>query len=494
MVSSICLLSLFFVSCEKATENAAAAGPDLVFTVLTGDMVLQTINAADPGAVIKSMPVTGLISGEVLLGIDYRPATGQLYGLGNTSRIYLIDANGKATPLGLDGFTPKLSGIVAGFDFNPTVDRIRVVTTTGQNLRINPETGAVQNVDLPINGGASPQVSGVAYTNPVAGAATTLLYDLDVAAKKLYIQDPPNNGTLVEVGSVTIADAATESGFDISPSGVALASVTTSTGMSSLYQLDLTTGMTTALGQFATRIAGLAIPTSPVAYAVDETNNLIIFNPANTDQTVKAITGVQSGERIVGIDFRPATGQLYALGSTSRLYTVNLSSGVATQVGSMQLSTMLSGTSFGFDFNPTVDRIRVVSNTGQNLRLDPNTGLVAAVDLPLNPGTPAISAAAYTNNFPGAITTTLYDLDFTTGKLYMQNPPNNGVLVEVGSLGIGITSGNGFDIGGTSGIAYAVLTTGATTKLYRINLSTGAATAVMDFPRPVTGFSIGLGF
>ena len=202
----------------------------------------------------------------------------------------------------------------------------------------------------------------------------------------------------------------------------------------------------------------------------------------------------QAGETILGIDMRPATGQLYALGSSSRLYTINMSSGAAAVVGTAPFTTLLSGTSFGFDFNPTVDRIRVVSNTGQNMRLDPNTGLIAAVDLPLNPGTPAVSAAAYTNNFAGAATTTLYVVDATTDKLYMQNPPNNGTLVEVGALGINITADNGFDIASKSGKAYGIFSIGALTKLYTVDLTTGLAVSQVDFTGTAKGFTIGLGF
>jgi hypothetical protein len=171
-----------------------------------------------------------------------------------------------------------------------------------------------------------------------------------------------------------------------------------------------------------------------------------------------------------------------------------MSTGAATMVGAGPLATLLAGTSFGFDFNPTVDRIRVISNTGQNLRLNPNDGTVAATDLVLNPGTPMVSAAAYTNNFPGAATTVLYDIDPATDKLYMQNPPNNGTLVEVGALGINAETDNGFDIGGNSGKAYAVLTVGATTKLYTINLTTGAATEAATFPNAVKAFAVGAGF
>jgi len=198
-----------------------------------------------------------------------------------------------------------------------------------------------------------------------------------------------------------------------------------------------------------------------------------------------AITGLQAGENILGIDFRPATGQLFALGSSSRLYTINLATGAATQVGSAGAFT-LSGTNFGFDFNPAVDRIRVVSDTGQNLRLNPKDGTLAGTDTVLSPATTGITASAYTNNFAGTATTTLYVIDTTNDTLFIQGgingtpSPNGGVLTAVGPLGVDATAVNGFDIG-SNGIAYAALTgavgTG-TSSLYTINLATGAATVI----------------
>ena len=191
-------------------------------------------------------------------------------------------------------------------------------------------------------------------------------------------------------------------------------------------------------------------------------------------------TGLQAGELILGIDIRPATGVLFALGSTSRLYTINPTTGTATQVGSAGAFT-LSGTSFGFDFNPTVDRIRVTSDAEQNLRLNPNDGALTATDGLLNPGNPNVIGSAYTNNFAGAVTTTLYDIDSVVDMLFMQAPPNNGTLVPVGGLGIDVYSfvGGGFDISGLSNTAYAALTIGAVgSQLFSINLTTGAATLV----------------
>lgn len=499
LIGLLLITSTLFNACKKDDEAPATVKPDLVFVGLTSNGILQTYNANNVTSATASVAITGLQSGETLLAIDYRPATGQLYGLGSTSRLYIVNQNsGLATVVGSGPFTPVISGKVAGFDFNPTVDRIRLVTNEGQNLRLNPETATVVATDGNINGVTGAAISSAAYTNNKAGATTTILFDLDVVTKKLYKQDPPNNGILVAVGDLSIPTSSGNSSFDISPNGIALASIGNGAA-SKLYQINIETGAATDLGAFAGALIGLAIPTEPVAYAVDDMNNLIIFNPSKgTDQITKPLTGVPAGETFVGIDLRPVNGQLYALSTASKLYTINLANGAVAQVGTLPLATLLSGTSFGFDFNPTVDRIRVVSNTGQNLRLDPNTGLVAAIDGTLNPGTPMVNGAAYTNNFPSiagtGATTVLFDIDSSNDRLYRQDPPNSGGLVEIGALGVNVEATNGFDIGGKSNLAYAILTVGTTTKLYTINLTTGVATAGVDFPKSLRGFALGLGF
>lgn len=490
-------LSLFFTACRRdvlvVPDNVNK--PNIEFYGLNNMNTLIKYNANNISAPLGKVTISGLQSGESIMAIDYRPATGQLYGVSSTSRLYVINpATGAATAVGATPFTPAISGSMVAFDFNPTVDRIRLVTSGGQNLRLHPETGAVAAVDGNINPG-TPSISSVAYTNSVAGATTTILYDLDVNAGKLYKQLPPNDGTLVEVGSLGEKSTTGEGGFDISPDNSVALATFNNDGYPALHVIDLNTGKAGFLGYTYDKIIAIAIPTMPVAYAVDMMNNLQIFNLNKPGIPVsKAITGLQAGEMIMGIDMRPATGQLFALGSSSRLYTINMSSGAAAMVGSMPLATLLDGTSFGFDFNPTVDRIRVVSNTGQNLRLNPNDGTVAVVDMALNPGTPMVSAAAYTNNFAGATSTVLYDIDPATDKLYKQLPPNDGTLVEVGSLQLDIINNNGFDIGSTSNMAYAILPTISSAKIYSINLSTGVATPIADYPNAIAGFTIGLGF
>lgn len=247
----------------------------------------------------------------------------------------------------------------------------------------------------------------------------------------------------------------------------------------------------------ASREAHAQTPT--IIYGVTTSNNLVSFSSANPSTFVLnvPITGLQAGENILGLDFRPATGQLYALGSTNRVYIIDPGTGVATQVGNTGAFT-LSGTEFGFDFNPVPDRIRVTSDADQNIRLNPNDGTLAGTDTTLayaagdpNFGqNPNVVASGYTNNFAGTAVTTLYDIDSNLDILVLQGgingspSPNGGQLTTVGSLGVNTSAIASLDIRTGSDLttttAFAALNPNATTSsnLYTINLSTGAATLV----------------
>lgn len=486
-------------------EVSRSAPKGTIFYALTNDQFIVKYSSGNPLTEISAAAITGLQTGEKVLSIDFRPATGQLYGVTNMSRLYTINqVTGKAVAVSMTPFSPAINGTNVGFDFNPTVDRIRLVTSSGQSLRLNPETGTVAGVDGSINP-AGAAVTAVAYKNNVAGAATTTLYDIDAATDKLYIQSPVT-GTLTEVGPLGIQTSG-EAGFDIAPdNSVAIAALfgrgfeigepEESPGNKyRFYYINLSTGEAQNAGKTDREITGVAIPTNPVAYAVTGSNSLLIFNPDMPSIAVsKSITGLQVGETILGIDMRPAKGQLFGLGSSSRLYAINMANGAATAIGTMSFSPALNGTSFAVDFNPTVDRIRVISNTGQNLRLHPDLGTVAFADPNINPAGPTVDAAAYTNNFAGATSTTLYDIDFTTDRLFIQTPPNMGTVVAVGNLGVDISASNGFDIGGMSGKAWGIFTSAGAAGLYSVSLSTGTATKLSAFGTTVNGFAIGLGF
>ena len=246
-----------------------------------------------------------------------------------------------------------------------------------------------------------------------------------------------------------------------------------------------------ALGLLASALAvSLSTPASAaVIYGITGVNDLITFDSSTPGATSApiAITGLAAGDSIVGIDFRPANGNLFGLGSGSRLYSIDRATGAATQVGADGAFT-LSGTSFGFDFNPVPDRIRVASDANQNLRLNPNNGALAAVDGSLafaladvNAGAdPNVVGSAYTNSFAGTVTsTTLYGIDSVLDILVTQNPPNAGTLNTVGGLGVDTTDVVGFDIFAFGNLAFASLTeVRGNSSLYSVNLSTGAATLI----------------
>ena len=248
--------------------NAAASAQNL--TGVSGGNTLVTVTAA--GGAVRTTAITGLGAGQTLVALDSRPAVAGrvLYGLSNTGQLYAINAGtGAASAVG----TPiALQGTQFGFDFNPTVDRIRLISNTGQNLRINPDTGAV-TVDGNLNiliGGQPIRVNGntaAAYTNNVAGATTTTLYVINTQTGLLQIQNPPNAGTLNVVGGLGGAAAGTVAGFDISAGGQNRVSVIQN-GVTNLYSVNLQTGAATFIGQISTSmLQGLAF--TPEAFGSD---------------------------------------------------------------------------------------------------------------------------------------------------------------------------------------------------------------------------------
>lgn len=226
-------------------------------------------------------------------------------------------------------------------------------------------------------------------------------------------------------------------------------------------------------------------------YGLTSDNGLVVFDattPGNVTN-IGAISGLGAGEFIIGIDFRPLTNQLFGIGSGNNIYVINTANASASLVSNSPNPFTLNGTAFGVDFNPSVDRIRLMSDAEQNLRLNPLTGGLAGTDSAINPAG-NIVGAAYTNNFPGVATTstTLYGIDSVSGQLVTVGginstpSPNLGQVFNIGALfNDGTTFNNqvGFDIG-QNGIAYASLNlTGQNqTQLYTINLSTGGATLV----------------
>ncbi len=229
-------------------------------------------------------------------------------------------------------------------------------------------------------------------------------------------------------------------------------------------------------------------------YGIDSNNTLITFGALTPGTRVGLVNvnGLSAGETIVGIDFRPQDDRLYAVSSASRLYTIDLGTGLATPVGGGAIVPPLVGTSFGVGFNPTADRLRVHSDGEQNLRINQTANpLVTLVDAPLayavgdvNAGqNPTIAGTAYTLSVrPAPTSTELFVIDAGLDVLGRLNNPNDGQITTVGSLGFDTSADVGFDIAGDTDFAYASLTpAGAATgpsRLYTVNLRNGQVTAV----------------
>ena len=214
---------------------------------------------------------------------------------------------------------------------------------------------------------------------------------------------------------------------------------------------------------------------------------------ANSPRRTRTIGYVQglmgSDTALVGIDFRVQDGKLYGVANGGGVYTIDLKTASATVVNTLTMPLM--GTSFGVDFNPAADRLRIISDTGQNLAHNVNAGGVTVANGTLTytppPGTPVPAAgvvgAAYTNNdLDGATATTLFDVDTTLDQIVIQSPPGNGVLAATGKLGVDASVVAGFDIysrlvrGVTvSNHALASLVSNDGPALFGIHLTTGRA-------------------
>lgn len=123
-------------------------------------------------------------------------------------------------------------------------------------------------------------------------------------------------------------------------------------------------------------LAAVAAPTAnaDTIFGLTSANRIVACNAATpgTTSSDRTITGRATGSSLLGIGRRPVDLQLYALGSSGNIHrlSLTLSAYVATNLG--VLSATFTGSSYGFDFNPTLDRLRMVGDADQNLRINPN--------------------------------------------------------------------------------------------------------------------------
>lgn len=250
----------------------------------------------------------------------------------------------------------------------------------------------------------------------------------------------------------------------------------------------------------------LGPPARETIHAVTSSGQLIAFNAGQPQKILsrRSLSGLREGDRLLGIDYRVAKGQLFGLGASGQLYRIDTRTAAASAVGTPNVLPREGAAEWGFDVNPTVDRIRVVNDAGFNLRLHPDTGAIVDGN-PTEPGVqldgrlaydvadvnagkpPGIVAAGYTYNKDNDKITTNYALDGRLGVLVHQGSkegvqpvvsPNTGRLYTVGSLGIGTFAHATLDVSDLSNTAYAAVTAGGRSTWYRVDLATGQATRI----------------
>ena len=236
--------------------------------------------------------------------------------------------------------------------------------------------------------------------------------------------------------------------------------------------LGLALAVALASNALAEPMAGLT-PGGALVFFDSESPGVLIGAPVG-------ISGLVAGETLVGIDTRPATGQLHGFGSAGRLYAIGLD-GIATTLSTGP--TVVAGAAFGVDFNPTVDRFRVVSDVGSNARFNPLTGGLAGTDTTLSPAGSRVGVAYDRNVSATGGLTTMFVLDSASDSLGRQGgvdgtpSPNAGVITTVGPLGVDTSTAADLDIS-ASGAARAVLTVAGVSGIYSVNLTSGAATLI----------------
>jgi trimeric autotransporter adhesin len=225
---------------------AAPPAPRLMALLEDGTLVVFR-----PGdATGRTFAPTG-VSGK-LVGIDVRPADGKLYGLAGGTDIYRIDPETGAATLVSTLTVPFDGDVRSGVDFTPQLDRLRLVSIDGRNMRVNVDLGATA-VDTPLayapndlHAGTRPRITAAGYGNNRPGVATTTLFEIDAGLDILVIQDPANDGVLRTVGPLGV-DADELAGLDVLTDADGHDWAWAAWGRS-LFTIDLATGRATPAG------------------------------------------------------------------------------------------------------------------------------------------------------------------------------------------------------------------------------------------------------
>jgi hypothetical protein len=271
---------------ETPEQGPAPKGQSIYAVDLANQLLL--FGTESPGTLSRKLPITGLPVLKRIVGIDFRPSNGKLYGVGNDSRVYTLDpVTGVATPVGNGPFDPKIDffEVHFGMGFDPVADRIRLmVAESGANYSINPDDGtAVLEASVSYakgdpNEGVKPSISGLGYV-PLGAAPTVrgvglaslrspplegVLMALDADLGDLVESIDPKTGEFATIGSLLMVFArCAEMKVGLNADGtVNLFAVVLSGAQNLLLKLDVLTGKASSLGVVADNdspIQGIAL-------------------------------------------------------------------------------------------------------------------------------------------------------------------------------------------------------------------------------------------
>jgi hypothetical protein len=484
------------------------ADAELVWAI-TDDHTLVVFDAFEPGVILMEMPITGLRPEEELRAIDFRPRDGQLYGYGNLRHIYRIHPlTGVATPIGANplAIAPGLSQEF-GFDFDPVADEIRFIGSN-LNFRVDPDTGDVIDADP-----ATPGVQGhliplpignyvaAAYTDNYPGATTTTLFVINASTDRLARlggvggTPSPNLGAVTDIGPLdqpTNGTAALDAALPTDNLFAWVNSVGFSVIDKNNGELQTIGPVGPGTGRYIYDIAVLALPAT--MFALTEDRRLIRFknHAPNNILGQMTISGLFAGEFVQAIALRASTGQLYGISDQGRLYRINPATAVATFL--RDLGSVAFGTSFGMDFDPGTDEIRIVSSGGLNARVHPETFAVTeGAKLTL----PDVHAIGYSHLPPSGSGQTLFgftaDSYVYIGGLGGTPSPDTGVVNDINPIGFTPPPRAGLDFSIADNMALAAGRIGGGDRLLLLDGRNGGSLTIGGIPN-ANGPVIGLAF
>ncbi|WP_038053297.1 DUF4394 domain-containing protein [Thioalkalivibrio sp. ALJ1] len=517
-----------------ASSSSADSGADLdatdIFAVTDANDLIRFSSEAP-----EDFEVLGSLNGMDVVGLDFRPDDGDLFALTAGGELVILDPESGAikSTVSAEIADPALDGKI-DMDFNPAANALRITgSTDGRNLRVGPgnlEPDANETAIEDGKFGYRQGVSGTSYSNNDPDTDDTTHYTIDDEVKTLFTQ-ASNPGLLNEVGELFPGDDTPNKllGYDIFQNADGVNEhwlALERDGKAALYKIDAETGaagdpvakLEPAQGTYIDMtVEGDADDASQREFMMLDQRDgmapqIVVFTRGETSTSRSLDIHGLDDEDLIGMDLRRASEDpdnpngLYAFGTDGGIFYLEegSSSVTAKQIAELALADDVSmqGDRFSVDFNPAVDLVRILSSSGQNLRVNLQDGReledeardagFGFVDGTVRLGdtmVPDVVAVGY-RPAPEELEGEVPSLDFQyvvdnqgdEASLARVVVPNDGALVDVGSLGVGAlagTSQHSIDITqGNSGIAALVRDEEKVSRLYHLDLIEGTAKEV----------------